>query len=69
MTGYLACARCSASGACLSVDPILVNGAVDRPLRVPKTERCPNCSGAGKVAKTFFVDLIQALYVPSLIVA
>ncbi|KAI6674064.1 hypothetical protein NL676_001970 [Syzygium grande] len=48
-TGYLACARCSASGVCLSVNPILVTGAADRPLQVPKTERCPNCSGAGKV--------------------
>lgn len=48
-TGYLACARCSASGVCLSVNPILVNGATDCPLQVPKTERCPNCSGAGKV--------------------
>lgn len=48
-TGYLACARCSASGVCLSVNPILVNGAADCPLQVPKTERCPNCSGAGKV--------------------
>ncbi|KAI3409479.1 uncharacterized protein J3R85_019308 [Psidium guajava] len=48
-TGYLACARCSGSGVCLSVNPILVTGAADRPLQVPKTERCPNCSGSGKV--------------------
>ncbi|PKI49354.1 hypothetical protein CRG98_030282 [Punica granatum] len=47
-TGYLACARCSASGECLSVDPI-VTDATDGPLRVPTTQRCPNCSGAGKV--------------------
>ncbi|KAF9680858.1 hypothetical protein SADUNF_Sadunf06G0165300 [Salix dunnii] len=48
-TGYLACARCSASGVCLSVDPISLSSASDRPLQVPATQRCPNCSGAGKV--------------------
>ncbi|KAK9921331.1 hypothetical protein M0R45_029844 [Rubus argutus] len=48
-TGYLACARCSASGVCLSVNPISVSNASDRPLQVPTTQRCPNCSGAGKV--------------------
>lgn len=48
-TGYLACARCSASGVCLSIDPISLTSASDRPLRVPATQRCPNCSGAGKV--------------------
>lgn len=50
MAGYLACARCSASGVCLSVDPI-VTDAIDDPLRVPTTQRCPNCSGAGKVSQ------------------
>ncbi|PIN17108.1 hypothetical protein CDL12_10234 [Handroanthus impetiginosus] len=47
-TGYLACARCSASGLCLSTEPI-VTSASDRPLHAPTTKRCPNCSGAGKV--------------------
>ncbi|KAI3447442.1 hypothetical protein Pfo_004107 [Paulownia fortunei] len=47
-TGYLACARCSASGLCLSIEPIIAS-ASDRPLRAPTTKRCPNCSGAGKV--------------------
>lgn len=48
-TGYLACARCSTSGVCLDIDPISVSSASVRPLQVPKTRRCPNCSGAGKV--------------------
>ncbi|XP_015880288.3 protein ORANGE-LIKE, chloroplastic [Ziziphus jujuba] len=48
-TGYLACARCSASGVCMSINPISVASASDHPLRVGTTQRCPNCSGAGKV--------------------
>lgn len=48
-TGYLACARCSASGVCIRIDPISVSSLSDRPLRVPATQRCLNCSGAGKV--------------------
>ncbi|KAK7392635.1 hypothetical protein VNO78_21079 [Psophocarpus tetragonolobus] len=48
-TGYLACARCSASGVCLNFDPISASSASVRPLHVPTTRRCPNCSGAGKV--------------------
>ncbi|KAL5545799.1 hypothetical protein UlMin_005486 [Ulmus minor] len=48
-TGYLACARCSASGMCLSIDPISASNFSDQPLRVPTTQRCLNCSGAGKV--------------------
>ncbi|KAG8374075.1 hypothetical protein BUALT_Bualt11G0093100 [Buddleja alternifolia] len=47
-TGYLACARCSSSGLCLSIEPIVTN-ASDQPLRAPTTKRCTNCSGAGKV--------------------
>lgn len=48
-TGYLACARCSASGVILSIEPISISGNSDHPLRVPTTQRCLNCSGAGKV--------------------
>ncbi|KAK8477918.1 hypothetical protein V6N13_042900 [Hibiscus sabdariffa] len=47
--GYLACARCSASGVCLSIDPISLSGASRQTLKVPTTERCLNCSGSGKV--------------------
>ncbi|XP_073062795.1 protein ORANGE-LIKE, chloroplastic [Primulina eburnea] len=47
-TGYLACARCSASGLCLSTEPIITSASMG-PLRAPTTTRCPNCSGAGKV--------------------
>ncbi|XP_020972357.1 protein ORANGE-LIKE, chloroplastic isoform X1 [Arachis ipaensis] len=48
-TGYLACARCSASGVCLNIDPISVSSTSTKPLQVPTTKRCGNCSGAGKV--------------------
>ncbi|MED6182151.1 hypothetical protein PIB30_025868 [Stylosanthes scabra] len=48
-TGYLACARCSASGVCLNIDPISVSSSSTKPLQVPTTRRCRNCSGAGKV--------------------
>lgn len=48
-TGYLSCARCSASGVCLGIDPISLASASNSPLRIPKTERCSNCSGSGKV--------------------
>ncbi|KAF3441631.1 hypothetical protein FNV43_RR15546 [Rhamnella rubrinervis] len=48
-TGYLACGRCSASGVCLSINPISPSSASDHSLRVRTTQRCPNCSGAGKV--------------------
>ncbi|KAF7149311.1 hypothetical protein RHSIM_Rhsim03G0072900 [Rhododendron simsii] len=48
-TGYLACARCSASGMCLNVEPISVSNASDQPLRAPTTQRCSSCSGVGKV--------------------
>ncbi|XP_022766086.1 protein ORANGE-LIKE, chloroplastic isoform X1 [Durio zibethinus] len=47
--GYLPCARCSASGVCLSIDPISLSSTSGRTLKVPTTERCPNCSGSGKV--------------------
>ncbi|KAL0728546.1 hypothetical protein Bca4012_024639 [Brassica carinata] len=48
-TGYLPCAKCSASGVCLSVDPIKRTRASSLLLQAPTTERCLNCSGAGKV--------------------
>ncbi|CAN4117327.1 unnamed protein product [Withania somnifera] len=47
-SGYLACARCSASGKCLYTEPISVNGSYQS-LRVPYLKRCVNCSGTGKV--------------------
>lgn len=47
--GYLACARCSSTGALVLTEPISTASSGDRPLSVPKTERCSNCSGAGKV--------------------
>lgn len=48
-TGYLACARCSNTGALVLIEPVLTINGADRPLSPPKTERCPNCSGSGKV--------------------
>ncbi|OMO82332.1 hypothetical protein CCACVL1_11980 [Corchorus capsularis] len=47
--GYLACAKCSASGVCLNIDPISISSASGQPLKVPTTRRCTNCSGSGKV--------------------
>ncbi|KAL3358082.1 hypothetical protein AABB24_015300 [Solanum stoloniferum] len=47
-SGYLACARCSASGKCLYTEPISVNGSYQS-LRAPTLKRCANCSGTGKV--------------------
>ncbi|KAK9291058.1 hypothetical protein L1049_009243 [Liquidambar formosana] len=48
-TGYLACARCSASGVVLSIEPITLSNGSDDPLKAPTTQRCSSCSGAGKV--------------------
>lgn len=48
-TGYLSCANCSASGMCLSIEPISVTNPSSRPLRAPTTLKCANCSGSGKV--------------------
>ncbi|KAF3320734.1 hypothetical protein FCM35_KLT14868 [Carex littledalei] len=49
-TGYLACARCSASGMILSIEPVSIRErGHSRPLQSPCMSRCPNCSGAGKV--------------------
>ncbi|WVZ74399.1 hypothetical protein U9M48_022583 [Paspalum notatum var. saurae] len=48
-TGYLACARCSSTGALVLTEPVSTFSDGDQPLSAPRTERCPNCSGAGKV--------------------
>lgn len=47
--GYLACARCSSTGALVLIEPVAMMNGGDQPLSPPKTERCSNCSGAGKV--------------------
>ncbi|XP_071908452.1 protein ORANGE-LIKE, chloroplastic-like isoform X3 [Coffea arabica] len=48
-SGYLACARCSASGTCLKFEPISTCSDSIRQLHGPTTQRCQNCSGSGKV--------------------
>ncbi|KAL0913817.1 hypothetical protein M5K25_017306 [Dendrobium thyrsiflorum] len=48
-TGYLACARCSGTGALVLVEPVATFNAGDQPLSPPRTTRCSNCSGSGKV--------------------
>ncbi|KAI5670317.1 hypothetical protein M9H77_10681 [Catharanthus roseus] len=48
-TGYLACARCSNTGALVLVEPVSTVNGGDQPLSPPKAERCPNCAGSGKV--------------------
>ncbi|RVW19971.1 Protein ORANGE-GREEN, chloroplastic [Vitis vinifera] len=48
-TGYLACARCSSTGALVLIEPVSTVNSGSQPLSPPKTERCSNCSGAGKV--------------------
>ncbi|KAL8159879.1 hypothetical protein V2J09_001416 [Rumex salicifolius] len=48
-TGYLACARCSNTGALVLIEPVSTVNGSDQPLSPPRTERCPNCAGAGKV--------------------
>ncbi|KAI8564472.1 hypothetical protein RHMOL_Rhmol03G0184000 [Rhododendron molle] len=48
-TGYLACARCSSTGALVLIEPVSTVNGGDQPLAPPKTERCSNCSGSGKV--------------------
>lgn len=51
--GYLACARCSNTGALVLIEPVSTINRTDKPLPPPKTERCPNCSGSGKVSVWF----------------
>ncbi|PON60024.1 Heat shock protein DnaJ, cysteine-rich domain containing protein [Parasponia andersonii] len=48
-TGYLACARCSSTGALVLIEPITSINGENQPLSSPRTERCSNCSGSGKV--------------------
>ncbi|URE30831.1 KH domain [Musa troglodytarum] len=48
-TGYLACARCSSTGALVLIQPVATVNDDDQPLSPPRTERCSNCSGSGKV--------------------
>ncbi|KAH0456146.1 hypothetical protein IEQ34_014053 [Dendrobium chrysotoxum] len=48
-TGYLACARCSGTGALVLVEPVATFNDGDQPLSPPRTTRCSNCSGSGKV--------------------
>lgn len=47
--GYLACARCSSTGALVLIQPVATVNDGDQPLSPPRTERCSNCSGSGKV--------------------
>ncbi|XP_028057528.1 uncharacterized protein LOC114261454 isoform X2 [Camellia sinensis] len=47
--GYLASARCSSSGVLVLVEPVSTVNGGDQHLATPKTERCSNCSGSGKV--------------------
>ncbi|XP_020263070.1 protein ORANGE, chloroplastic isoform X1 [Asparagus officinalis] len=48
-TGYLACARCSSTGSLVLAEPVATVNVGDQPLSPPRTERCSNCSGAGKI--------------------
>lgn len=60
--GYLACARCANTGAIVLIDPVASANGGNQPLSPPKTERCSNCSGAGKVStekKSWLFHLTQ----------
>lgn len=52
--GYLACARCSSTGALVLIEPVSTISGGNQPLSPPKTERCSNCSGSGKVGHLKF---------------
>lgn len=58
--GYLACARCSSTGSIVLVEPVSAVNSFDQPLMPPRSERCSNCSGSGKVLerKLFFCGLL-----------
>lgn len=43
----------------LSIDPISVSSVSDSPLQVPRTQRCLNCSGSGKVKKLDIFFLVS----------
>lgn len=61
--GYLACARCASTGSIVLIDPVASANGGNQPLSPPKTERCSNCSGAGKVSVSFlFSFIMQLLY-------
>lgn len=47
--GYLACARCSSTGALIVAEPVSAIAGGNHSVSTSKTERCSNCSGAGKV--------------------
>ncbi|XP_068329846.1 triacylglycerol lipase 1-like [Pyrus communis] len=49
IAGYLVCARCSSTGTLVLTEPVSTVDGGNQPLSLPKTERCSNCSGAGKV--------------------
>ncbi|OAE35238.1 hypothetical protein AXG93_1162s1140 [Marchantia polymorpha subsp. ruderalis] len=49
-TGYLACARCSGSGALIVKESLVsAGGHADSGLRMPTSQRCSTCAGAAKV--------------------
>ncbi|XVE63828.1 hypothetical protein DITRI_Ditri07aG0051800 [Diplodiscus trichospermus] len=48
-TGYLGCARCSNTGSIVLIELVSTVKGGNQPLSAPKTERCSNCSGSGKV--------------------
>ncbi|URD79720.1 hypothetical protein MUK42_03532 [Musa troglodytarum] len=48
-SGYLACARCSSTGTLVLTEPVATINGGDQPLSPPRTDRCSNCSGSGKV--------------------
>ncbi|XP_071694447.1 protein ORANGE-GREEN, chloroplastic-like [Rutidosis leptorrhynchoides] len=52
-TGYLACARCANTGSIVLIDPVASANGGNQPLSPPKTERCSNCSSAGKALELF----------------
>ncbi|KAG6419143.1 hypothetical protein SASPL_121355 [Salvia splendens] len=58
---YLSCACCSASGLCVSIEPI-VTSATDRSLNAPATRRCQNCSGSGKVFNYVILSYASPLW-------
>jgi len=61
LSGYLACARCSSTGALVLIEPVSTIKGGDKPLLPPKTERCANCSGSGKVGHLEVFHCLLAL--------